>query len=246
MTATLELEPFLIIDGNNFTYTISTGNAKVDSLIKTRIARDHTGVSGIIWGNYQVVRHYYDRKTNTIKLTIKKKKGKWNVGDIKIINGEQVDPHNVGPDTWMEGNIGILSEKEAKGLGAGYGDGAELGVIGRRATLPDGKVVNISEVGGGASYKYITVGGSKSSKKTTGSGPKTLKKTTKSGPKTLKKTTKTTTKTTTLRKGTPGRKAPAEKASTYSVGTKKKGIDGTMWSVVKIKGGILRWSRLRS
>ena len=38
-----------------------------------------------------------------------------------------------------------------------------------------------------------------------------------------------------------GRKGPKESATKFSVGTKKKGLDGNTWIIIKSKNGIKRW-----
>ena len=40
------------------------------------------------------------------------------------------------------------------------------------------------------------------------------------------------------------RQAPSISATECKVGTKKKGNDGKMWIVVKVKGGVQRWKKL--
>ena len=42
----------------------------------------------------------------------------------------------------------------------------------------------------------------------------------------------------------PKRKSPSESATTFKLGTKKKGNDGNMWIVVKNKNGIKRWKKI--
>ena len=37
------------------------------------------------------------------------------------------------------------------------------------------------------------------------------------------------------------RKGPSESATTFAVGTKKKGNDGNMWIIIKSKNGVKRW-----
>lgn len=40
------------------------------------------------------------------------------------------------------------------------------------------------------------------------------------------------------------RKGPAESATLYKEGTKKKGLDGSMWQIVRNKNGVPRWQRV--
>ena len=40
-----------------------------------------------------------------------------------------------------------------------------------------------------------------------------------------------------------GRKGPTESATLYSVGTRKRGNDGNMWSIIADKNGTRRWKR---
>ena len=39
------------------------------------------------------------------------------------------------------------------------------------------------------------------------------------------------------------RKGPEESATKFSVGIKKKGNDGNIWSIVKNKNGVKRWKK---
>ena len=41
------------------------------------------------------------------------------------------------------------------------------------------------------------------------------------------------------------RPSPSESATTFKVGTKKKGNDGNMWIIVENKNGVKRWSKLK-
>jgi hypothetical protein len=41
------------------------------------------------------------------------------------------------------------------------------------------------------------------------------------------------------------RKSPAESATLYSVGRKKRGLDGTLWAVAVTSNGVRRWTRHR-
>lgn len=232
--AYVELKPFFIVDSNNFIYDISTGNAKIDRLVKSRISKDHTRVKNILWDPYKTVKYEYNPKRNRIILTVKRTKGEWTMKDAKEMNESYIDPHNAGPDGWMEGNIGILNEKELKDTKYSNKDYIELGVIARKIDVPakvsevnkkldrkvkEGETVDITEVIEGASYDYTKKKTSTSTKEKATTSPKNNKY--------------------------RGRKAPIEKASTYKVGTRKTGLDGTQWIIIQTKNGINRWSRLR-
>lgn len=39
------------------------------------------------------------------------------------------------------------------------------------------------------------------------------------------------------------RKGPSDSATAYSVGTRKKGNDGAVWTIIKTKAGVRRWKR---
>jgi len=39
------------------------------------------------------------------------------------------------------------------------------------------------------------------------------------------------------------RKGPEESATRFSIGIKKKGNDGNIWSIVKNKNGVKRWKK---
>lgn len=227
--AYVELEPFFIIDSNNFIYDISTGNSKIDLLVKSRISKDHTRVKRILSNPYKTVKYEYNPKRNRIILTVKRTKGEWTMEDAKEMNESYIDPHNAGPDGWMEGDIGILGGKELKNTKYSNKDYIELGVIARKIDVPakvsdvnkkldrkvkvkEGETVDITEVMGGASYDYAK-----------------------------KKTYISPSKNNKYR----GRKAPIEKASTYKVGTRKIGLDSTYWVIIQTKNGVNRWSRLR-
>ena len=45
----------------------------------------------------------------------------------------------------------------------------------------------------------------------------------------------------TKKKSKGGRKGPKESATKFSVGTKKKGLDGNTWIIIKSKNGVKRW-----
>ena len=40
------------------------------------------------------------------------------------------------------------------------------------------------------------------------------------------------------------RKGPSKSATTFAVGTKKKGNDGNMWVIIKSKNGVKRWKKI--
>ena len=41
------------------------------------------------------------------------------------------------------------------------------------------------------------------------------------------------------------RPSPSESATTFKIGTKKKGNDGNIWVIVENKNGIKRWSKIK-
>lgn len=111
MTLEVKLEPFLIND--DYLDGISTFTPKYDRLIKQRIADDYTHVKGIFTYYYKVVDYVW--KDPYIIVTLQPKSGKrFAKNELIKIRDEIVDPDNVGPDTWMEGDITILSEDEAR------------------------------------------------------------------------------------------------------------------------------------
>ncbi len=149
--AIVELEPFFIVDGNDFIFDISTGNTKTDQLVKSRIKKDYTRVKSILFDPYKTVVYNYNPSTNIITLKVKRIKGKWTISDAKKMNDDQIDPYDTGPDTWMddrrspgrEGDIQILSKKELVGTKYAGKDGVELGVIARKIDVPS-KVSEVS------------------------------------------------------------------------------------------------------
>lgn len=269
--AIVELEPFFIIDGNDFIFDISTGNAKTDQLVKSRIKKDHTRVKSILYDPYKTVSYNYNPKTNTITLKVKRIKGKWTISDAKKMNDDQIDPYDVGPDTWMEGDIQILSKKELVGTKYAGKDGVELGVIARKIDVPSkvsevssklskkvspGEIVDITKT----EYGYHTSGGH--TKSAGISGPHN-KKTPKKKPKTPILNKKYITNSEDLDSFAKAigwfdkepseytgvgsyktRKAPSAHAKEFTLGTKRMGLDGNEWIITKTKNGVKRWTRL--
>ena|SRR5437016_6112315 len=41
----------------------------------------------------------------------------------------------------------------------------------------------------------------------------------------------------------PNRKAPIDSSTIYSVGTRRKGLDGTWWKVIETQNGLKKWVR---
>lgn len=109
----VELRPFFVYDGNEYDTTIYLGHAELDKLVKQRIKNDYTNIKSILDYEYKVNNYKFDG--NKIFLDLSKKKGAFTEKDFENIQ-DTVDPYNTGPDTWMEGNIVILTESETKKL----------------------------------------------------------------------------------------------------------------------------------
>jgi hypothetical protein len=60
-----------------------------------------------------------------------------------------------------------------------------------------------------------------------------------------KKDTKKKKKKTKNNKKRKDRPSPSESATTFKVGTKKKGNDGNMWIIIENKNGVKRWSKIK-
>jgi hypothetical protein len=128
-TLVVKLHPFLIQDGNDFQDNISTGSKKYDDLIKNRIAADYTNIKSIFSYYYDVIGYKFDGIYVYVLLAPKKGK-RFGINELEKISKEVVDPYDVGPDTWMEGDITILSQDEASKtkLFKGTDSSIELGV----------------------------------------------------------------------------------------------------------------------
>ena len=255
--AIVELEPFFIVDGNDFIFDISTGNTKTDQLVKSRIKKDYTRVKSILYDPYKTVTYNYDPKTNIITLKVKCIKGKWTISDAKKMNDDQIDPYDTGPDTWMEGDIQILSKKELVGTKYAGKDGVELGVIARKIDVPSkvsevstklnkkvapGEIVDITKT----EYGYHGTGGHNKKK------PKNhiLDKKYISNGEDLDSFAKAIgwfDKEPSEYTGVGSyktRKAPSAHAKEFALGTKRMGLDGNEWAITKTKNGVKRWTRL--
>ena len=77
---------------------------------------------------------------------------------------------------------------------------------------------------------------------TNGKDDKDISKVKKKNDKIDKKKKKKNTKNNKKRKDRP---SPSESATTFKVGTKKKGNDGNMWIIVENKNGVRRWSKIK-
>jgi hypothetical protein len=119
----VHLHPYLMIGDREQDY-FYTGDEKIDNIatkiIKDRIRKDYTYVKSILSYEYDIKKYRYDDKKNEIILTItqksKSKRNYFNKEDLENII-DIVDPYNTGPDTWMEGNIVILSYDDLKSYG---------------------------------------------------------------------------------------------------------------------------------
>jgi hypothetical protein len=111
-TLVVKLSPFLIRNGNDFQTGISTGTKIYDDLIQFRIANDYTNIKSIFTNDYQVIDYNFDGQFVYITLVPLEVK-QFRPNEIHKISEEIVDPNNIGPDTWMERDIVILSEEEA-------------------------------------------------------------------------------------------------------------------------------------
>jgi len=256
--AIVELEPFFIVDSNDFIFDITTGNSKIDKLVKDRLKRDHTNVKTIIWDPFKVTLYSYDPKRNIITLKVKKNKGKWSMDDAKTINENYIDPYNIGPDTWMEGNIVILNKNEVKGTKYAKEDGIELGVIARKIEVP-AKVKEVSsklnrKVKGGEkidispmyNYEkndgYITIKESKSKTKPNNDVYITNGEDLDAFAKSIGWFDKETSEYTGVG-NYKTRKAPSSQAKNFDIGTERKGLDGNDWVITQTKNGTKRWMR---
>lgn len=93
-------------DGHSEEKSITTGNAKKDALVKQRLLKDYTHVRDI-FEELDTLGYHFDGKH--IIIDIKDDRPK------KEIESEVKEIIELGPDTWMEGNIIILDEDEVKG-----------------------------------------------------------------------------------------------------------------------------------
>ena len=94
-------------DGHATGKSITTGNAKKDALVKQRLLKDYTHVRDVFGEDLNTRGYHFDGKH--IIIDIEDSRSKKEIE--KIID----DIIEMGPDTWMEGDIVILDEDEAKG-----------------------------------------------------------------------------------------------------------------------------------
>lgn len=87
--------------------TLSTGNAKKDTLVKQRLLKDYTHVRDVFGEDLNTRGYHFDGKHIIIDIEDSRSK--------KAIEHEVKQIIEMGPDTWMEGDIVILDEDEAKG-----------------------------------------------------------------------------------------------------------------------------------
>ncbi|MCA9750244.1 MAG: hypothetical protein KC414_14135 [Romboutsia sp.] len=94
-------------------------NKRTNNLLVKRITQDHTHIQKIFNDNMQVIKFVYKPPTR-ITIELKRK-------DNKYITGEDVENilmilGDIAVDTWMEGDIGILSKKELNIKGIDYAE----------------------------------------------------------------------------------------------------------------------------
>lgn len=119
----LKLKLFLIVDGNQWIGSIKTGNTDMDKLIEQRIKKDKTDIKRIFY-DHKVLGMKYDGGP-FVYLKIQETKNGLDQNDLKKMQ-EDIE---MGPDTWMEGNIEILTKEEAnKTKKFKNSGGVELGV----------------------------------------------------------------------------------------------------------------------
>lgn len=102
-----------LIDCNNC-FGVSTKNKKFDQLILKRINEDHTSVSHIfdyVDGITGIKSYSYDIKKNLIHLVLLTQASKNEFSNIKQALIDEIEN---GADTWMEGDISILTEEDAQ------------------------------------------------------------------------------------------------------------------------------------
>lgn len=118
----ITLAPSLIFDGNDYR-AVWTGVKKLDALVEKRLEQDYVGIKNILcWRDCEPIDYKYDG--DMIYVTLRKKSG-----FTKEDEDDMIDMVNEnGPDTWMEGDIGIIRYEEAKKANYNEGNEVELGV----------------------------------------------------------------------------------------------------------------------
>ena len=112
--------------GMGDTQSVGSLSKQIRAVVEQRIHDDSTGIKGIVeyqleqWGN--AVLSYTYEPPDTVRLELREPITK---AQRDYLGGGVVDPDNVGPDTWMEGDITILQPFED----ASYPFGAELLVM---------------------------------------------------------------------------------------------------------------------
>jgi len=116
------LAPSLIFCGNDYR-AVWTGVKRLDALVEKRLQQDYDGIKNILcWGDCKAIDYKYDG--DLIYVTLRKKSG-----FTKEDEDDMIDMVNEnGPDTWMEGDIGIIRYEEAKKANYNNGNEVELGV----------------------------------------------------------------------------------------------------------------------
>ena len=98
------------------------------SIIDQRIAEDRTGVKHIFMGDfdYRPFRYHYDLPSRLIHVWVRRPEGQ--SLDVTQLSNllHDISPEGYAPDTWMEGDLGILSDEEARQLGLSGVNGVEL------------------------------------------------------------------------------------------------------------------------
>ena len=108
------LTPFLIYDDNEYQDHHHLNIKELDMLIDQRISADKTNIKDIFnYGDYKSTDYYYDGEN--VYVTVKRIDNKPITDhDKEYIKNDIVNPYDVGPDTWMEGNIYILNGNDFK------------------------------------------------------------------------------------------------------------------------------------
>jgi len=246
--AIVELKPHFVVDSNNSIYDISTGNVKIDKLVETRLLKDHTRTKSILWDPYKAISHSYNPKTKIITLKVKRTTGKWSMNDAEEIR-ELIE--DLGPDTWMEGDIGILNRIELKDTKYKDKDYVELGLSVKKIDIP----VKIKEVSSKLRRKvspgeevdisdfYTAKKESKPNKPKTNNKYITNAEDLDSFAKSIGWFDKEPSEYTGVG-NYKTRKSPSSSAKEFDLGTKRLGLDGNQWIITQTKNGIKRWARV--
>lgn len=102
------LRPYLedgSMDGDD--YGIKTGNAKVDKLVVDRLKKDYTHIKDIFSYDTKVLNYEFNGEFVVVDLAP--------MGTPKQTENKINEIFDLGPDTWMEGDLRILKGNEIKG-----------------------------------------------------------------------------------------------------------------------------------